>query len=183
MRFFIVPVFFVFILTSCSDLNKKEQLSQIENMNKTLDSVQTVLIENQIDTLPALIVATMTVELRIKNNYYADTIDMALGKKMDAFKILRRKLDPLGRTYNTVNLGVKEQKESLRLLHTDIENGSGERKKFDEYVTFEADKVDKLRKLLNEYVSEKGKTMNEMDRLYPEMNAFSLSLLNKKQTK
>ena len=166
-------------LFSCSDLKKGEYLKSIEQMNTALDSIQTVLIENQIDTLPALTVAAMGVELRIKNNYYADTIDIALGKKMDAFKVMRKRLGPLGSTYNTIRLGVEDEKKTLKDLRSDIENGDGVRSKYGEYVHFEQQKVGQLRSLLKEYVSEKEKALKTFNELYDELNAFSMSLLQK----
>lgn len=180
-RIFIFGILFTvnLALFSCSDLRKGEHLKSIEKMNTALDSIQTVLIENQIDTLPALTVAAMGVELRIKNNYYADTIDIELGKKMDAFKVMRKRLGPLGSTYNTVRLGVEDEKKTLKDLRSDIENGDGDRSKYGEYVHFEQQKVDQLRSLLKEYVSEKEKALKTFNELYDELNAFSMSLLQK----
>lgn len=180
-RVFIFGILFTvnLALFSCSDLRKGEHLKSIEKMNTALDSIQTVLIENQIDTLPALTVAAMGVELRIKNNYYADTIDIELGKKMDAFKVMRKRLGPLGSTYNTVRLGVEDEKKTLKDLRSDIENGDGDRSKYGEYVHFEQQKVDQLRSLLKEYVSEKEKALKTFNELYDELNAFSMSLLQK----
>jgi Mg2+ and Co2+ transporter CorA len=152
-------------------------------MNKTVDSVETVLLENEIDTLSALITATVTLELRIKNNYFSDTIDMELGKKMDAFKRTRRRLGPLSNTFNSIRVGINEERDMLKKLKSDIENGNGDRKKYTEYVTFEQEKVDQMRSLLNAYVKEKKETMEIIDRIYPEMNAFSLSLLDKEKKK
>ncbi len=140
----------VLTLASCSDLHKKDQIAEIDQMNNTLDSIQEVLFKNEIDTIAALRVATNSVEIRIKNYYYADTIDMALGKKMDAYKVMRRDLGPLGRSFNAIKKGVTEQKKSLNNLKTDIENGDGERKKYDEYIAFEKDKTHQLQSLLKE---------------------------------
>lgn len=181
MRF--VPVVYsviAILFTSCSDLNKKDQLTKIDEMNKSLDSIKTILLENKIDTITQLMFAASQVEQRVKSNYVSDTIDMALAKKMNAFKVSRKRLRPLGKSYNEINHGVDEEKESLRLLKSDIENSSGKRNKYDEYVMFEASKVHQLRMLLRDYVLSKSKTMKELDTLYPEMNEFSLSLMNKK---
>lgn len=179
--YFLFSAIIGLFLVSCSDLKKGDQLKSIEAMNKSVDSIETVLLENEIDTLSALITATVTLELRIKNNYFADTIDMELGKKMDAFKRTRRRLGPLSGTFNTIRIGVKDEKEMLKKLKSDIENGNGDRKKYPEYITFEQKKVDQLRSLLNAYVKEKKETMEIIDRIYPEMNAFSLSLLDKRK--
>lgn len=166
-------------LLSCTDLNKGKQISAIDGMNKTIDSIQTVLLENEIDTIAALQVATNTVELRIKNYYYADTIDMALGRKMDAYKVMRRSLGPLGRSYVTIKNGVIAERTALSNLKKDIENGDGDRKKYDEYVQFEQGKVDQLRSLLSEYVKEKNKTMKTFNELHQELYDFSMEWYHK----
>ena len=181
--YFLLAAFFALFLASCSDLKKSDQLKSIEGMTKSVDSIETVLLENEIDTLAALITATTTLELRIKNNYFSDTINMELGKKMDAFKRTRRRLGPLSGTFNTIRVGVTEEKEMLQKLKTDIENSNGDRKKYQEYVDFEMKKVTQLRSLLNAYVKEKKETLDLIERIYPEMNAFSLSLLEKKKKK
>jgi hypothetical protein len=184
MKFsFFVLLFIGLTFVSCSDLKKGEQLNSIDAMHNTVDSIEIVLNENKIDTLSALITATTTLELRIKNNYYSDTIDMELGRKMDAFKRTRLRLGPLSNTFNTIKTGVEEEKVMLKNLRTDIDNGNGDRKKYQEYVSFEQKKVGQLRSLLNAYVLEKTETMELIDKSYPEMNAFSLSLLNKKKKK
>lgn len=166
---------------SCADIDKGKHLEAIENMNKSLDSIQTVLLENEIDTIAALSVATNSVELRIKNNYVSDTIDMELGRKMDAYKLMRKTLGPLGRSYHMIKTGVIEEKLTLEKLKTDIEKGNGERKKFPEYIKFEEEKVQQLRILLKEYVNQKNETMKTFHELHEELDAFSMSLLNKKK--
>lgn len=180
MKYFLF-VLSIIVLSSCSDLKKGKQLESIDKMNASLDSIQTVLFQHEIDTIAALGVAANTLELRIKNNYYADTIDMALGKKMDAYKVMRRTLGPLGRSYSVIKNGVLTEKEVLKNLKSDIENGNGERKKYDEYVQFEEGKVDQLRSLLKDYVTEKEKTLKTFFELHDELNTFSLELLKKKQ--
>ena len=178
-----IAIGLVVLLVSCSDIKTGEYLKDINSMNTTLDSISIVLKENQIDTLHAVIGAAMQLELRIKNNYYADTIDMELGKKMDAFKRMRKMLPGLGQLNSTILIGIEEQKQSLTLLKDDITKGNGERKKYGEYVEFEQQKVAQLRSLIREYVDGKLSAMTTFNELYPELNAFSMSLLNKPKPK
>lgn len=180
---YIILILTALSLFSCTDLKKGKQLESIEKMNLALDSIQTVLFEHEIDTIAALGVAANTLELRIKNNYYADTIDMELGKKMDGFKVMRRTLGPLGRSYSVIKKNIVTEKETLKNLKTDIEKGNGERDKYDDYVKFEEGKVQQLRTLLKDYVTQKEKTMTNFFELYEELNTFSLELLKKNQTK
>lgn len=176
---YLIFTLLLFGVYSCADIDKGKQLEAIDKMNKSLDSIQTVLLENEIDTISALGVATNSVELRIKNNYAEDTIDMELGRKMDAYKLMRRTLGPLGRSFYAIKTGVIEEKVTLEKLKKDIENGDGERKKFPEYVQFEENKVNQLRTLLKEYVVQKNETMKTFHELHDELDAFSMSLINK----
>jgi hypothetical protein len=173
----------IFFLFACSDVNKGNQLATISALNKTLDSIQVVLEKNEIDTIAALGAATNAVELRIKNNYYADTIDMELGKKMDAYKVMRRTIEPLSRSFNMLKSALEEEKVVLSNLQSDIDNGNGNRKEFSNYVTFESNKVNQMRKLLKEYVDQKVKTMKTFHALHDELDAFSMELVRKNAAK
>lgn len=171
------------ISVSCSDLSKGKYLEAIKGMNVSLDSLDKALLDNKIDTLPQLITSTMMLELRIKNNYEADTIDLEFGKKMDEFKKARRSLKPLGSTYSRMRTGIIEEREILSKLEKDISAGNGNRKKYGEYVDFEKNKLDQLRKLLSAYIAQKNNSLERLGRIYPELNAFSLQLVEKKNEK
>ena len=77
-------------LVSCTDFDRKEQLKQIANMKQTVDSLQKNLETNRIDTLAGLRTAVMNLELRIRNNYTADTIDIELSKKMTQYQTVKK---------------------------------------------------------------------------------------------
>jgi hypothetical protein len=173
--------FSVFIaLVSCSDLKKNDQLKAITSMEQTLDSVSTVLKVNLIDTISGLSIAAEVVEKRIKMYYNADTIDMEFGKKMDAYKMTRKSFPPLGNAYYKIEKGVVEEKETLKNLKGDIENGDGDRQKYEEFISFEQAKVSQLEILLKDYVEQKTKSLNTFNSLHPELEAFSMGLMNKK---
>jgi hypothetical protein len=110
---------------------------------------------------------------------------MELGKKMDAYKVMRRDLGPLSRSYTTVQTGITEERLSLKNLKMDIQNGNGDQSKYQEYVDFENGKVNQLSKILAEYVKEKNKTMKTFHKLHKELYDFSIEVMNKKlsQTK
>jgi hypothetical protein len=178
-------VAFIGLFASCADLQKKEQLAKIDVMNKTLDSLEKELIAQKIDTIPELKLATSTVELRIKKNLFLDKVDVELGKKMDAYKRMRRALGPLGKAYGKVKKSISEMREALKNLYSDIENGYGEREKYEEYITFEKDKISKLTVLLNDYKEQKESVFKTYFELHDELYTFSMDLMkkNSKSTK
>ncbi|MDG1333007.1 MAG: hypothetical protein P8P74_11805 [Crocinitomicaceae bacterium] len=169
----------VLFLSSCMDLKTSEQLETIESMNQTIDSLEIVFNENKLDSVAKVSLSAYGVENRIKNNYNSDTINMELGRKMDAFKVMRRNFKPMGKALTTIPATIDEERAKLKELKTDIENGNNEREKYDEFITFEQDKVDQLKTLVSEYVEIKNTSMKTYNELYTELNDFSMSLLKK----
>ena len=167
------------LLSSCMDLKTSEQLETIESMSQTIDSLETAFNENKLDSVAKISLNAYGVENRIKNNYNSDTIDMELGRKMDAFKVMRRNLKPLGKALTTIPASIEEERVKLKELQTDIENGNNKREKYDEYISFEEAKVEQLKTLVSEYVQIKDVSLKTYNELYEELNAFSMSLLKK----
>ena len=132
-------------IVSCSDLKKDEQLKRISKLEKGLTLIENDRLKNEIDTLTALKIATNAVEIRIKNYLVLDTIDLVLGKKMDAYKIMRRSLKPLGKQNIQLKQAIREEQKSLKDLKTDIENGSGSRDKYESYILYEKNKINQLK--------------------------------------
>lgn len=175
----IIAFFLTALLTACSflDSEKDDYFQEIDEMQEELNAMESKLLSNEIDTLPALQVATNTVELRIKNNLVMDTIDMSLAKKLNAYKVMRRSLGPIGSAFQKGKKSIIEQRETLKNLRKDIENGSGERDKYRNYIGFEKEKVKKISTLIADYVNQKNKTMKTFFDLHSELNTFSLTLI------
>lgn len=166
-------------LTSCMDLETSKQLERITSMNQSIDSIETVFNEQKLDSIATISLNAYGVENRIKNNYRSDTINMELGRKMDAFKVMRKSLKPLGKSASIIPNSIEEERQKLKELQQDIENGNGQREKYEEYVRFEEEKVGQLRTLLNDYVDTKESALKTYNELYEELNSFSMSLLKK----
>jgi bacterioferritin (cytochrome b1) len=160
-----------------------DALKSIEGMQQDIQAIERILIANQIDTLAALRMAANNVELRIKNYYDSDTLNNELGKKMDKFKVMRRSLGPLSQSYSTIKWGIIDERKVLNNLIADRLGGHIDKEKYQEYLSFEKEKVDQLRKLLAAYQEEKDKTMRDFFQLYKELNAFSMACLKRHNAK
>mgnify|MGYP000126520249 FL=1 len=169
------------LLTSCVDLEKSAQTEKIEAMNTTLDSIENVLNENVFDSLSSIQVNSYDVESRIKKHYVSDTINIELGRKMDAFKKMRKSLAPLGKARRAIESGIEEERISLKELLSDIEGSNGERAKYDENILYEKVKVNQLVALLTDYVLTKASASDTYEQHYEDLNEFSLNLLPKNQ--
>lgn len=171
--------FCVLFLTSCMDLETSKQLETIASLNQTIDSIETVFKEHKLDSIAKISLRAYSIENRIKKYYRSDTINMEFGRKMDAFKVMRRTLKPLRKSITLIPEFIAEEREALKKLKADIENGDGKRAKYAEYITSEEVKVSQLRVLLNEYVETKETSLNTYNELYDELNDFSMSLVKK----
>lgn len=154
-------------------------MKRISTLEKRILLIENKRAVNEIDTLTALKKATNAVEIRIKNYLVLDTIDLVLGKKMDAYKIMRRNLKPLGKQNSQLKQAIREEQKSLKALKSDIENGSGSRDKYESYILFEKNKLNQLQLLLDEYLRLKKETITTYRELHPELNQLSLDLVRK----
>ena len=90
---------------------------------------------------------------------------------------MRKSFDPLGRSYGNLIIGIGEERMTLNNLAADIQNGEGERNKYDTYIVYENNKIKQLKILLNSYISFKNKTMETFFRLHDELDSLSRTLI------
>ena len=164
---------------SCADLKKDDQMKRIGQLKQRIDQIEQKRKANEIDTLTAMKVSTNAVEIRIKTYLILDTINLVLGKKMDAYKIMRRNLKPLGKQNSQLKNALKEEAQVLKSLKLDINNGSGSREKYESYIFFEKNKINQIKVLLDEYLKLKRETLKTYHELHPELNQFSIELIRK----
>ena len=77
-----------------------------------------------------------------------------------------KKLGPIGKSYEQLKTGVFEEKEALKNLKLDIQNGEGERNLYDQHITFESTKIKQLNTLLISYKGSKSEAMEVFGRLH-----------------
>jgi hypothetical protein len=178
-RFGLLSLILTLVLVSCHDLNKQKQLKKIDVLMADLDYIDSNLKLKHADSIPLIVSNITHVELRIKNNYTTDTIDLELAKKMDEYKRARKQLKPMGKILSKIIEGSKEERITLSNLKTDIENGSGDRSKYDEYIEFERAKVIQLKELHKELTSTQERCFEAYYKYHDELDAFATSLIKK----
>ncbi len=172
---------FLFLI-GCNQSNEEQiETNRIQSLTNSLDSIEKLLLKNEIDTLAALGVATNAVELRIKNNYNLDSIDYEFGKKMDEYKVMRRSLGPLGKSFADIKNGINEERIALKNLTKDISNNIGTREENETNIQFEKEKLNQLEVLLKEYLIERNKTMTTFHKLHKDLDSFSMELLKENE--
>ena len=179
MRIFSLILLFIVVLTSCSDLSKGEQLAKIEQLNKTVDSIQTVLIENKIDEIEKLSIEAQSVVSRIKENLNSDTLDLKLAKDIDKYMVMFRSIGNIKTIYPQIKKSTKIEKITLIKLERDIDNGNGDRNKYSHYVSFETKKVNSLNQNLKNYVIERKKIIDIYLAFHEKLYDYSFDLITK----
>ena len=71
----------------------------------------------------------------------------------------------------------------MKQLRKDINEGRGERNRYAEYIRFERQKVSQLSSLTTEFLRTKEQFFKDYALLYPPIEAFSRTLLQKKQNR
>jgi hypothetical protein len=96
---------------------------------------------------------------------------------------MRRSIKPMLQQYLKVREGIKEEKRVLKQLRKDIKEGRGERNRYAEYIRFERQKVQQLSTLTTEYLRTKEQFFEDYASMYSPIEAFSYTLLQKKQNR
>ena len=171
-------LFFTFLfLLSCSDLQKETQQAKIKELQGELSAYQIKFQNEFIDTLFDMKTNTSDLEQSIKKHYHSDTIDLAMGRKIDGYKRMRRMLDALSRTGIMLKHSFEEENEQLKVLLSDVTNGYGQRDQYDNYIKLERTKNEQIFVLLNEYQGLKKESFGIYDSLHVDLSLFVNQLI------
>ena len=129
-------VFFltVLLLCSCSDIGKEAKLSKIKALQSKLSKNKKSFEAMKVDTLFIMKQRSSDLERKLKQNYKSDSVDLNLGRRIDAYKRMRRMFGPLGALGTKLSNAFNEESLQLQHLYYDVENGFGPRDKYDEYI-------------------------------------------------
>jgi hypothetical protein len=173
----------LFAITSCSDVKRNEQLTTIDTMVGTIDSLATVLKKNPASNSRVMSDSIKAMENRFKQYYISDTIDRVLANEVNDLKQARKTLSHLEKDHANFSKGCIELKENLRQLRYDIDNGDGDRKKYVEYIAFEESKLRDLNTLTSDHIDQKELSFDRYNRLYEKWNTFSFAQMKKNAKK
>ena len=129
---------------SCADLNRGEQLKKIHALENTLDSIQTVLIENS-DLEEIQFIKECNKDLSSRIMLSQDTIPFELALMLDVYNNAMQNIEPVMVQQSVLDSNIIIQKEGLLKLISDIENVRGKRNEYDTYIHFESEKTEQLR--------------------------------------
>lgn len=173
----LVFIFSLLLIFSCSDLSRGTQLKTVVSLRQTVDSVETVLIENTFEEVDRYFKDAKIVESRIKENYNSDTISLELATKIDRYKETMKTSLRLKKSYGNIISDVEKLQLKLEQLQEDIDFGNGDRSKYDEYISKEQDNIETLRNLLMDYVTVRKEIIENYKNLHDDVYNFSFDLI------
>lgn len=182
MKYFLPLAFSFFLFVGCKDAQHEVYLNEIDELQNQLNEMDSLSRIHNLDTLGQITGNIRLVTLRVQNNYFPDSIDMEIAGMMNAYKMVRKKLESNSGNLAKVKVAIPEVQKTLEDLAHDIDNGVGEREKYNDHLNFERDKVNQIKELLDFYIKTKEEAMTLFAEVGPKVEAFSLELVAKRQS-
>ncbi|WP_107038487.1 hypothetical protein [Brumimicrobium mesophilum] len=165
-------------VTSCKNENKKELLSEIDKMENTLDSLETVANDTTRYGSKDIVTSVRETILKVKNNYMPDTIDYVLADQMNSYKEIRKAISKNSGNLAKAKQTIPEVKIKLDDLKHDIENGVNDRDKYEEFINYEKSKISEIKQVLSYYIETTALYYDRYDSLHPIIENIGDSLQN-----
>lgn len=166
------------LIWGCKDQEKSSYLEEIEVMNSKIDSLENVSKNQNSDSIPAIVRTIENTIDKVKENYVADTIDLELAALMNRYKDAKKSLSSNTGNLSKARGAIPEVKEKLGDLKHDIENGVGDREKYQEYINFEKNKIQEIESILDYYIKTNKKYLEQFENTHPKVKNFADSLVS-----
>jgi len=163
------------IFQSCTDLKKGGQLSNLDQLSKTIDSIEIVLNENRIDTLKKMHDSAKVISAQIGEFHSADTLSLVFAMKLDDYKLMVESIPEIKMYQIQLKEGIAELRTSVTNLRKDVTNSSGQKNRYSEFISFEKRKIDLLRDALNSFIDLRDKIINDFSSVEEEVRNFAFS--------
>ncbi|MEY4289751.1 MAG: hypothetical protein RLZZ30_1839 [Bacteroidota bacterium] len=185
------------LTSSCTNSTHDKQLTAVSSLMEKRDSLEKVYLANEFDSLNYWRLEAANIEITIKRNYVANTIDNKLSVKMNRFKSMQEIIDAeselgggeeheeeekemtLGRRIMLLNTQFKKVKMSLANLHSDVENNILDEAKVKSYIQTENTKVKRIENQLTQYLFVKNTELKEYIKLCKDLRVFADSISKK----
>ena len=163
----------ILCLVSCVDLSKNNQISELSSLSKRIDNIQQEFELLKKDTISEIIYAMNETSEKIKANIGEDTLTVQIARNLDAYKKIYRKLTSIEAYDEKFLFGSQDIKNSIEKLTNDIQKGSGDREKYDEFLAFEKSKVVELEKLLKDVKKLQSESIETFQKIHPAITSFA----------
>lgn len=161
-------------LSSCGENKEtKEQLTQLTEINNQLDSIRSILLELNFDSIYHYSQDMAADKKAIKTNYHSDSVDVNLARKINRFNGIRKQFGKAASKGLTFKKKLDVQQEQTNKLLNDIKIGAGHKEKYQDYVNLEIKNMQQLSEEFNELHEVSARNLKE----YKEINPFIKSFI------
>src|SRR5690554_3686587 len=176
MKMLAVVIFCVFMV-GCSNADKKEYISEIDQMQNTLDSLSSIANDTTKPDATSVIYSVRSTIANVKENYDLDTVDFDLSEKMNSYKEIKEIISKNAENLAKAKQAIPEVQQKLEDLKHDIEHGVNDRDKYKEYINYEKVKIEEIRSILSYYLEVMQEYYDRYDDLHPIIKSFGDSLM------
>ena len=156
-------IFTLALLTSCVEVSGEQKVQEVESMIIQLDSLETRSRELSIENLSEITEWGDTLDARIRKLF--KPVPFNIGKQIVTFTELKGELSVFNTTDTLITKQLIIQKSQLVNLKTDIENGSGSRGQYDQYISKEQANIKQIEGLINKRDSARIRIISNFNEL------------------
>jgi hypothetical protein len=139
------------LFSSCLDAEKKAHFRDIDSMVSTLDSLEKAFNAMPNDSFSIVKSNAAAIEKDVKTYFMEDTVDHQFARKMNRLRGIRKGSDFIAMRRSFLDTIFVFQKEQLRILREDIDNGAGKRDEYHSYIDEEKKNMGVIESSFNDY--------------------------------
>lgn len=170
---------FLVLLTlssSCVDFKKSEQLEMIDALSLKLSEIQEIKL-GSIDSVQVYMVKVTRLDSLLKQSYQSDTLSFYDAKNIDLFINLKVVLPELNTAMVEIDSVIIIKRNSIERLRKDVENSTGVRSRYPEFIAFEKEEILKVKNQLIENQLLLIELMDTFNSLFPKLNDYLSSFV------
>lgn len=140
-----------FVAVSCLDTERKGYFAEIDSMLLTLDSLEQMHRALPNDSFSIIKEESSKIEKDVKSYFMEDTVDFEFARKMNRLRGIRKGSDFIAMRRSFLDTVFQFQREQLLTLREDIENGSGQRDQYRDFVDAEKENMSLIASAFKDY--------------------------------
>lgn len=169
---FVVSLFTLLLVFSCSDMKKGSQMEQISDLQVRLDKISASWNSLELKSIDSLHQLSSQVIDSIELYYNDQTIEKSCAMALDDYKQCLIKLQEMQKIHTFLPIVLSEKSKALTSLKNDIELGSGRRDKYDDYISFEKKEVATISEQFEHYVELKKMSFEQYEASKQKVESF-----------
>ncbi|MEJ6776603.1 MAG: hypothetical protein QNK85_04685 [Crocinitomicaceae bacterium] len=164
------------LFSSCVDFKKSEQLELIDALSLKLSEIQEIK-SGSIDSVQSYMAKVVGLDSLLKHSYQNDTLSFYDAENIDLFINLKVVLPDLNTAMVEIDSVIMIKSNSIERLRKDVENSTGVRSKYPEFIAFEKEEILKIKNQLIENQLLLIELMEAFNSLFPKLNDYLSSFV------